>query len=448
MKKIIAITAMAAAVAGFTFADEPVANVEFGELSGNASVTWGVDLDDGGTGFKNEAGGKFVINIAKGGSKSTEGDGIWGDIEIKADGDLVYKDEGLDDNPGDWDGGKVKLDHAKLHFGPVYVGITDGNTQVGDYKVTNAIMSADNGNALQIGAVPADSNPWGIVAGYGDDNFGVDVDFRSSDADGDYYTNDYGMAVEAKLKDSNAFVKGLFVDVGYAYDFGGDMGLGVNAGYKLGIGEKFYLRPEVAYNMVFGGEMNLVGGVVFGWGDTADANAGVPYLDGDYAKKVTPGVGVAVKLADLGGANTLTIVPSFYSGDLIPNLTVGAVAEITPGTTLNLGVAGGAKYTIAVGDSIKISPYAGARFITGDPVTAVFDAVNGDNGGKDDVQVVTDGDSILNVKAGCEFTGLISNTTFNVWYQSRNLLNQTDYTAAPANKAVLGTVNVSCKIAL
>ncbi|MBQ2541996.1 MAG: hypothetical protein II554_01485, partial [Bacteroidales bacterium] len=192
-------------------------------------------------------------------------------------------------------------------------------------------------------------------------------------------------------------------------------------------------------------------GVLFGWGDTVDANAGVPYLDGDYAKKVTPGVGVAVKLNNLtpatGTYTGLTIVPSFYSGDLIPNLKAGVAAEISTafreGATVGFGIAGGAKYTIAVGDSIKVAPYAGVRFINDKGATTnVFANKNTDNGGRNDLAKAAN-DNVLNVKAGCEFTGLISNTTFDVWYQSRNL---TDTTTNSRNKA--GTINLKCKIAL
>ena len=520
MKKIIAITAMAAAVAGFSFADEPTADVKVAEVSGNASVTWGVDLDDtaAGTfssGFKNEAEATFKVNLANKGSKSTEGDGIWGEVGVEVTQDLKTKSTatatGGEGAGTGWDGdnlGKIKVSGAKLHFGPVYVGIMSGDTKVGDFKVPNAIMSADNDNALKIAGVGATAEH-GIVGGYGDDNFGFDVDLRTTpapltaavagtkyyevlntttndiawevaDAEGtstnvtkgkandgymimytwvkgaaaagamDYYNNGYAMAVEAKLKDSNSFVPGLAVNVGFAMPFANNptLSVGANASYKLPIGETFYLKPSVAYTLTATtgtgatATNQLVGGVLFGWGDTADANAGVPYLDGDYAKKVTPGVGAALQVSGLGTSSVgVTIVPSFYSGDLIPNLKAGAVAELgIVGSTFNFGIAGGAKYTIAVGDSIKVSPYGGVRFINGGATTAVFKNANADNGGRKDLEGTA---NKLNIKAGCEFTGLISNTTFDVWYQSRNLA---DTTTGSLNKA--GTINLKCKIAL
>ena len=497
MKKIIAITAMAAAMAASAMADEPVADLNVAEVSGNATVTWGADLDNSfASGFKNEGEATLKVNFANKGSKSTEGDGVWGELGVEVTQNVGFKSHtGSTDESGIgyWDGdngGKIKVSAAKLHFGPVYVGITSGDTQVGDYKVTNAIMSADNGdNAIQIGGVgPADVSQ-GIVAGYGDDNFGIDVDlrtlpagnpgewhylyyyegdfhwetdatlealpdtaifirsYRSDDRDTDFYNNNYAFAAEAQLKDSNAFVPGLFAKVGFAMPLAEDpvIGIAASAGYKLPIGEKFYLRPEVAYNVEIAGDdaaHGLAGGVMFGWGATEDANAGVPYLDNDQTKKVTPGVGVAVALDGLGGTVVTKIVPSFYSGDLIPNLKVGAVAELNLSSNTNFSIAAGAKYTIAIGDSVKISPYAGARYIDDDAETAVFGVNNVNNAGNGDTDV-NGTDSILNVKAGVEFGGLISNTTFNVWYQSANLLNDSSRGGATA-----GTINVSCKIAL
>ncbi|MBQ1832768.1 MAG: hypothetical protein II114_03230, partial [Treponema sp.] len=294
---------MAAAVAGFSFADEPTADVKVAEVSGNASVTWGVDLDDtaAGTfssGFKNEAEATFKVNLANKGTKSTEGDGVWGEVGVEVTQALKTKSTatatGGEGAGTGWDGdnlGKIKVSGAKLHFGPVYVGIMSGDTKVGDFKVTNAIMSADNSdNALQIAGVGAGAEH-GIVGGYGDDNFGFDVDFRSTPGnvtaavagttyyeiwsnsagyvgwvastaddgttaapyvtkgkandgyvilrsaktgataagDADYYNNGYAMALEAKLKDSNSFVPGLAVNVGFAMPFANNPTLAVSA---------------------------------------------------------------------------------------------------------------------------------------------------------------------------------------------------------------------------
>ena len=56
-------------------------------------------------------------------------------------------------------------------------------------------------------------------------------------------------------------------------------------------------------------------------------------------------------------------------------------------------------------------------------------------------------DDYLNLKAGVDVTGLIDNTTLSVIYDSRNLLNSTDY-KGDNNPAKLGTLNFKVKIAL
>ena len=54
MKKALVVFLALAMIAG-VFADEPVAESSIAGFSGNASVTWGVDLDSKKTGFSNDA---------------------------------------------------------------------------------------------------------------------------------------------------------------------------------------------------------------------------------------------------------------------------------------------------------------------------------------------------------------------------------------------------------
>ena len=86
MKKALSVFLMLALV-GSVFAAEPVADVNVAEFSGNASVQWGVDLDTGKTGFKNAYEVNLKLNLLNNGSKSTTGDGIWGELVIKTDSD-------------------------------------------------------------------------------------------------------------------------------------------------------------------------------------------------------------------------------------------------------------------------------------------------------------------------------------------------------------------------
>ena len=436
MKKIVTLAAIAALAGGMIFADEPVADVSVAEFKGDASVSWGVDLDAGKTGFKNEESSKFKVNLFKEGDKSTSSDeDIWAELKIKAK-NINFKAENGADGAFD-DKGKVEVDTAKFHIFNFYVGIRSGDTVTGAYKFDGAIRSADNDNAKWMSDVgPADYTQ-GIVAGYADDNFDFALDFRSRKGEKTYWTNDYAIALEAQLKDSNAFLPGLFVKLGGSvnltderFDNDGTTGKGTRtsdndkfkapavglddkakvlylsdtaynvwgysaqAGYKLSLDDTYYVKPAVAFTGTtkttkvnvsysdkeneagksrtgnssvsikydaFETDLDLAFGALFGWGATADANAGVPYLDGDMAKKVTPGVSVVVGLPlftqteakgevtwnekDAAANNSTAykfskktttdkpylaiITPSFYSGSLInENLKIAAYSEI------------------------------------------------------------------------------------------------------------------------
>ncbi len=184
MKKALSVFLMAAMAFG-AFADEPVADVNVAEFSGNAKVEWGVDLDSGTTGFQNSTDVTLKLNLLNGGSKSTTGDGVWGELVIKTDGDTFVgwnntakKESANKGMTGALNLG-VKVDTAKIHFGPAYVGIKSGDTQTGKLKMDGAIRSADSDNATTLGAVGPDGYSQGIVAGYDSDMFKLDLDLRS-----------------------------------------------------------------------------------------------------------------------------------------------------------------------------------------------------------------------------------------------------------------------------
>jgi len=209
-------------------------------------------------------------------------------------------------------------------------------------------------------------------------------------------------------------------------------GYAFNAGYKYKLDDKYFVKPAVAFagtstsseyrygdnkwGKTTSNANDVAFGVILGWGDNADDNAGVPFLDGDMAKKVNPGVSVIVGIPLVGketivGADDKTytyknhsavkavIVPSFFTkGDLVEGLTAAVYSEMavlgykeksgsksnvksytTPdddpnATTFDVyknakrkqdtfafALAGGVKYGIKSGD-ITVTPKAGFRF--------------------------------------------------------------------------------------
>ena len=176
MKKALSVFLMLALV-GSVFAAEPVADVNVAEFKGDASVQWGVDIDNGKTGFKNSASVTLKLNLLNEGSKSTTGDGVWGELVIKTNGDTFAK--ATNTSYLALPAMNVVVDTAKIHFGPAYIGITSGNTQTGELKMDAAIKSADHNNSKVLSDVGPGDFSQGITLGYDHDIFSVAADIRS-----------------------------------------------------------------------------------------------------------------------------------------------------------------------------------------------------------------------------------------------------------------------------
>ena len=487
MKKALVLLLALSMVFG-AFAAEPVANVNVSEFKGEASVQWGVDLDSGKTGFKNEAKVTLKLNLLDGGDKASTGEGIWGEIKIKTDGDTFMKAEGQDAAIGTLPT-KVKVDAAKLHFGDnAYIGIMSGDTLVGEYKLDTAVAAEQitNGNTGANTEITDNKitkqYSAGIVAGYGNDIFSVDVDFRSSDEA--QYSNAYSFAVDGALK----AVDNLTLKAGYSKDFANPYDEDVNdafyvaTDYKLGLNDTFYIKPQVGYVQYMKSSTdaadkktsvnngNLVAALLFGWGDKADDKPGVYFLDkdedGKNSKKVTPGISVAMSKALVhnqkydgdvvakGVESPMKLAASFFSGKIVKNLTAAAYfatdigkikVEDKDGNTLDEGekaegyeFAAGLKYKLTAGEG-SITPQFGIAMANkgyaGTNKVINYNNVT-DNGTKDTVA-----EDVLNIKAGAEFKGYVENTAFSVTYQSKNLKNDEE-------KSKLGTLNFKVKISL
>ena len=513
MKKIIAMGA-AVALAASMFAAEPAANAAVTEFTGNASVEWGVDLDSKKTGFKNSTDAQLKFKLFDGGSKSTEGSGIWAELKIKSDddGNPAWKAE----NGTPTIKGAV-IDTAKIHINNFYVGIQKGDTETGEFKPQAAIVS-DKAWLGNVG--PADFTQ-GLVFGYDDSNINAGVDFRSFEHTSTQYTNAYAIAAEATMKDANEWVEGLEVKGGVSYNLsknyyekadnnlavkkfalkydtnddgvddsveGSILGYSGSVAYKVALDDKYYIKPMAGITGdVLSAELGtvdcsasanqFVASVLFGWGAQADANAGVPFLDGDDAKKVTPGVSVVFTMplptkVTMGSndksvydRDIAKIVPSIYSGDIFDGLKFGAYSEIilmrdeaefgsdymkdacvNKDRATAIAIAAGASYDVKAGE-VTITTKAGARYANKAYKENNFiDKKEGKEVGLfKDLGYAKDDEGYLNLKIGADINGLLDNTTFFVNYTSANLLNETDY-ADDYYAVKAGTLNVGAKI--
>ena len=549
MKKALSVFLMTAMAFGAFAQDaEPVADVNVAEFSGYAKVEWGVDLDSGTTGFTNTSRVDLKLNLLNNGTKSTTGDGVWGELVLKVDGDEFIQWRHDDNVHGDNafgptkgmagtykdDGArgfffkKIYVDKAQINFGSAYIGIKTGDTQTGKLKMDAAIRSADDDQSIWLNNVGPNGYSQGIVAGYDSDMLKVDLDLRSKPENGYQYTDNYAAALEGEFKG----VENLSIKAGASYDFAKDyqskkadkdktdktalehtLGYSASAGYKLGLNAPFYIRPQVGFagstgfttTEVLGKEqkgsktsMEMAFGLLFGWGEIGeDKNAGVYYLDDDMAKKVSPGVGVVAHIpfvtidkSTYDGSTTKTmgygniaarIMPSFYSGEIVPNLTAAAYADIVIPKTgedntedngklvttyaakdraTAMALAFGAKYAIEAGE-VTITPKAGVRFAnaayvayditeeeTDDPVFGKMgdqEELTGEAKANDKDGIKYNG-NFMNLKLGVDVAGLIDNTTLSVIWATDNILNKLSDNAANINK--LGTLNIGAKIAL
>lgn len=575
MKKALGVFLMTAMAFG-AFAEEPVADVKIAEFSGNAAVQWGVDLDSGTTGFKNSYEVNLKLNLLNNGTKSTTGDGVWGELVLKTEEDTFIGWENGDDSPEMSDeyinantglmggtgkdkrnmGLKVYVDVAKIHIGPAYIGIKRGDTQTGKLKMDAAIRSADDDQSVWLKNVGPAKYSEGIVLGVDTEVAKVDLDLRSYAAEAGtakdgvdaathhdeskswQYTGAYAAALEAELKGEGIGLDGFSAKVGTSFNFAKNYqankkaadktsltgtvpfiesnpvsgphlwGYSASLAYKLGLDDTFYIRPQVGFTgqtmfwkdddvkVTYTDNLAVAAGLLFGWGEIGmDKNAGVYYLDDDMAKKVSPGVGVVayIPLPNKTVSNSdgkkfsytkyhelARIMPSFYSGELIPGLTAAAYADIAvtklakdeatedksnyyrEKAKVPMAVAFGAKYDIGV-DEMTITPKFGIRFANAAYVdygiAETDDGVFGKNendkwvstmgeqktADMDEYGIVSAG-NYLNLKLGVDVTGLVDNTTLSVTWQTDNILNKIDY--GDGNGPKLGTLNFKAKIAL
>ena len=535
MKKIVALVAIASLACGMIFADELAVANEVVDFKGEAKASWGLDLDAGQHGFKNSSKAEVKVKLWGETTKSTEEDDIWAELKIKTtEADLKQstdKDENvaLDGGKmsveeatlhindffvgiktGDLMVGEYKPD-AAIHSDVAWLDNFGWNWKNGiqagyansDFKFAVDFRSMSTANTdytsaygIKVGAELKDSNSFveGLSA-YAGMAYNLSWDYKDSSAKPDIKdtakeeTETLIAEHEAKIYD-----KDKSPDVGLLGPGAEDLKAiiateyhslpyAAKVAYKLSLDDDMYLKPSVGFRgsyrtgknadekAVTYNENELALGVLFGWGDQADANAGVPYLDDDNAKKVTPGVGVAAYIpfdtvltnddakTTTTPALTALIAPSFYLGGdenkFVPGLNAAAYGEIgiykyvkpedrnsgtlkdakvkesvLEGETTAIAFAAGLTYKISL-DNGTVTPKAGFRYANGAYVanglegdySKIFTklgaqrAYSGDDGKK-----TWDGD-FFNLKAGCDFADFVPNTTFFVDYASANLAN-------------------------
>ena len=377
MKKIVGIIAALALVSA-VFADEPSVTPVVAEFKGDASLEWIANLDNETTGMKNDASASFKIKFVTEGTKATEGDGLWGELEIKAgnwevaygEGAAVFTGVKLKDKDGnvattddkgkttfaDKDGkeitadkfdmdsayyvydtknvltvpGKPSVEKAIIHFveGDFYakMDIKAPSLEVGGGDILTATSSAK--------AFPKKSVTLTDKAGF-TLSFGLPiVDFNVQFADNGEKKSDakefaFVFDATAKLLDEGALT--AYAGVGYSTEGKQDAAIAAKIAYKLAldIGDGMYVKPGVGFAMQ-GDAKDLGAGVLFGWGGD-----GIEAKFESFSNKVT---NVPDKCAD--GVSVYvnsTLADKAPFGFLFSAFDSKLVAGILPGETFKIG---------------------------------------------------------------------------------------------------------------
>ena len=339
MKKIVGIIA-ALALAGSVFADPDVVPV-IATFDGNAKLEWIADLDAETTGMKNSEEATFKVKFIAEGTKETSGDGLWGELKIKAGStEVEAKNDGVAKtgvavaNP--------TVETAKIHF-------VDGNTFV-KVNIKAPGLSLGGGDL-----VLATESPWkdakvGVTL-TGAQGFTVEagipaVDFNLQFADNGQQKSDakeFGIVFDATLKGAAFDVDGLAVTAGFGYATekvagkSQDAAIFAKATYELAIDETYDVTPPVSFGLQ-GEAKQLVAGVLFGWG--ADGKEpGFAKFTGDIVNignKCSNGVSIALS-STLADKAPMAFLFGYYDDTLLADFGLTTAAQLTIADLSNFG---------------------------------------------------------------------------------------------------------------
>ena len=391
MKKALVIL-MALSMVFAAFADEPAVKNEIAEFTGSASVTWGVDLDAGKTGFDNDARANLKVTFVGGGDKTTTGSGVWGEIKIKVD------DQKIDG--ATWATPAATVDFAKIHINDmIAIGIMSGSNAYGGYKPVTAVKSdchyatSDVGGTVTKGITLEVSLP---------DLLDLNIDFRSVPK----YNDNYGIGTKLAIK----AVENLNFGVGFGIDFFDPKpwGLSAWADYKLGLNDTMYLKPQVGFTMTNADNSGVITtALLLGWGDE-NKDPGVKLV----SDKVSDGFSVATEIA-FADNSPIPLCIGVRDSKFVENLEAALQFHVKDLKNFEMN-------TLALG---FVYDLGGIK-----PSVAFALDKGGDLGKTDDMLLYF----------GIDFTGFVDNTTFSLVYESGNL-------KADAG-AKLGTINLTAKV--
>lgn len=381
------------------------------DLCGDASVTFGTDLDTGKSGFCTDQNIKLKMDILNLGEvwAGDEEIPIWGEIRIFTKGDpiryMVDSDSGTDPYWNNWDF-EIVVDRAKIHMGDAYITLYDRTESSLGYinyttgpDVAYSFISVDTNRrygqltkqTLQayLNSFDKDDRVYGFSGGYEMDGvFKVQGDIASTmkwvagaentaedTADPSNNATDWLYKLTAEF----TMIPGLNVQAGYSNGILGsdsvyrqDMRFGLQASYQWDMFDIYYLKPKFGMTMIQSeGRGNIyplmTAGVLLGWEDKQHAfdywSSTTRYDEDDYGSY--PGLALAVQYADAKLAEYCTSFRFANNMNVINNDLLILHGSFSTGNGLlieNLEAVGAIDIINALSDQCVIGGTAGVKY--------------------------------------------------------------------------------------
>lgn len=411
MKKLALVLVLVAAIAVAGFAQvtlEPT-------LTGSATLTFGVNLDNMATGLQNTIEADIAITLVEEATEEKGGDGtVYGWIELE-DFSIVID---TSDAAGPLVATAPTIS-ARIYMGPVYLDILGVSAEI-DKAGLGAVVANDVYPATNTLATDYDSDNDGLAVVYDSDmiDFTVFVqsenDWLATTGTGANTPNGYAFGFTAGVDVSDLSV-GLAFAMGFNYDDNFTMGLnplnfGADLAYGLALGDTT-LTPYVGFDGQFdvgasAFAMEIAGGVKLTWADMGTDDAEVDHF-GEAALSAlwedidtTSGIALGASFYNAGAVSDLNLKMAFYedSGDdgLLPIIGATAVVNLSDVLT-NMGLGAGLNVNADLG---MISPFAGMYMLSAPGLTGI---------------------AWTELWVGVDVS-VIDNTTFTLKYVSGNLI--------------------------
>lgn len=307
MKKIVGIVSVLALVAGSVFAD-PDVTPTVTSFNGNAGLEYVLNLDSEESGFKNNTWTEFKVQFknADWGGKSTSGDGMWGEVNVRTEGDVTLTAPTDGTKAKAWEFGPATIGAAKLHFvdGDTYVNMVLLQPSYKIGEITGKVALYNHGwdpLTYFAGVDPTDGKYKGFQVNFGIPVVDVSVAFGDRGYDGTKTKDQtYAYKAAATVKPIDGLAIGAAVAGTTEKD--SKIAAAANVTYKYTMDDGYYVAPFANFTM--NNDVKAVNAaVLFGWGgQNAQWNhdfiqcANAPAANNTYA---TDGVSVQFGKADL-----------------------------------------------------------------------------------------------------------------------------------------------------